>query len=403
MPPVTFAPRNSSLDSSPSGTANGLRVYEATRPNGALLVLATTIVGRDTLGAIASEIEAFEPEVLILDYDTSRWRWLTDPEFREEADLVQIIKRGELATLNARLAHAILRKYVSPLAAGVTEQDEIVTIVEAARARGCDVHFAHRDVSTEGVRGWRKCGLGGRARIAWTLVLGSFKRSRYHEEDLTSARQAFDVEEVRTQITSRLPDEACRVLVDEAEQWLAARVWKPQGRVVLVTREFHRRGIERALAEPPPDDEQLQHVPAKSLFARAFPWAFSAAIIASFILGFAFGDWEKMQQAVYAWFGANMILAALGAIAARAHPWAVIATSVSAPFVSLNPAVGAGMVGALVQAIVAPPTLRDMDFVGDDIAHWRGWWQNRLARILLVFVFANVASTIGSFVALAWF
>ena len=126
------------------------------------------------------------------------------------------------------------------------------------------------------------------------------------------------------------------------------------------------------------------------------------AIVAAFVFGFAFGDFEKMKAALTMWIIAHVALAGLGAAASAGHPWTIAAAGLSAPFVSLNPAVGAGMIGAFVQAIAAPPSVRDMDKVGDDIAHWRGWWRNRLSRILLVFVLANIGSTLASFFSLAW-
>ncbi len=43
-----------------------------------------------------------------------------------------------------------------------------------------------------------------------------------------------------------------------------------------------------------------------------------------------------------------------------------------------------------------------MENVGDDLITLKGWWQNRLARVLLVFVFSSIGSAIGTFVALGW-
>lgn len=354
------------------------------------------------MAAIEARIAEFAPDVVIVDYDEKRWRWLADPEFREKVDLVEIIKRGELGTLNARLAQGVLRKLMSPLSADVREDDDVRAAVGAAQAAGCALEFGHRDVEIEGLRAWRRSTVRGRVRIALTLTVRSLRSSRVAHAELSSLRSTFDPASVRQQTRQRLPSPAAQTWLDESERWLAARVLAHEGRVVVVTRAAHRAGLERGFEDAASVDALLE-VPQKSLFARVLPWAFSAAIVSAFVLGFAFGDFERMTSALAAWFGANMTLAALGAAAAGGHPWTIAATSVSAPFVSLNPAVGAGMVGALVQAYVKPPTIRDIDRVGDDIAHWRGWWRNRLARILLVFVFANVASTIGSFVALALF
>jgi len=220
---------------------------------------------------------------------------------------------------------------------------------------------------------------------------------------LDAARRAsLDVDDLRRQAEERARA-AAPVVFDEAEMWMADAIASAAGDVVVVTNVVHLEAVAELAAGTHPLPEGLDEVPPKSLVARVVPWAFSAAIVVAFVLGFLFADPAKMQQAALAWVISNASLAAVGAALALAHPITIVATALSAPIVSLNPAVGAGMVGALAQAFVAAPTVADMDRVGDDIAHWTGWWKNRLSRIFLVFVLANLFSSIGSFVALAWF
>ena len=60
------------------------------------------------------------------------------------------------------------------------------------------------------------------------------------------------------------------------------------------------------------------------------------------------------------------------------------------------------MVTGLVQAFVAAPTVGDMQKVGDDLATLRGWWSNRMTRVLLVFLFSSLGSAAGTIVAFRW-
>jgi len=99
---------------------------------------------------------------------------------------------------------------------------------------------------------------------------------------------------------------------------------------------------------------------------------------------------------------ANGLLAALGALIALGHPLSIATAFVAAPITSLNPTIGAGMVTGLVQAFVAAPTVKDMEQVGDDLANWRGWWSNRMARVLLVFLFSSLGSAAGTVIAFRW-
>ncbi|RME33381.1 MAG: TraB family protein, partial [Deltaproteobacteria bacterium] len=102
------------------------------------------------------------------------------------------------------------------------------------------------------------------------------------------------------------------------------------------------------------------------------------------------------------WVLANGLLSALGAVIAFGHPATVLSAFVAAPITSLNPTIGAGMVAGLVQAFVAPPKVRDLEQVGEDLAHLRTWWSNRVTRVLLVFFFSSLGSAVGTLVAFHW-
>ncbi len=125
-------------------------------------------------------------------------------------------------------------------------------------------------------------------------------------------------------------------------------------------------------------------------------------MVALFIAGFFFGDRDRLAGAAVAWVLANGLLSAFGAILAFGHPLTVATAFIAAPITSLNPTIGAGMVTGLVQAFVVAPTVRDLECVSDDLATLRGWWGNRLTRVLLVFFFSSLGSAVGTVVAFGW-
>jgi pheromone shutdown protein TraB len=84
------------------------------------------------------------------------------------------------------------------------------------------------------------------------------------------------------------------------------------------------------------------------------------------------------------------------------HPLTIITAFIAAPITSLNPTIGAGMVTGVVQAMVAAPTVRDLENVSEDMTTIRGWWTNRTTRVLLVFFLSSLGSAIGTFVAFGW-
>ena len=60
--------------------------------------------------------------------------------------------------------------------------------------------------------------------------------------------------------------------------------------------------------------------------------------------------------------------------------------------------IGAGYVAAGVQAWLVPPTVQEIQNVGEEMAQPGKWWSNRLLRILLAFILSTLGSIIGTWV-----
>jgi pheromone shutdown protein TraB len=103
---------------------------------------------------------------------------------------------------------------------------------------------------------------------------------------------------------------------------------------------------------------------------------------------------------IWLWIAANGIFAGLGAIVALAHPYTILSAIVAAPITSLNPMIAAGWVSGLVEAMSRKPKVRDLESIPGDILSIRGFWRNNVTRILLVVVFTNLGSTIGTMTAI---
>ena len=103
---------------------------------------------------------------------------------------------------------------------------------------------------------------------------------------------------------------------------------------------------------------------------------------------------------IWLWIAANGIFAGLGAIAALAHPYTILTSIVAAPLTSLNPMIAAGWVSGLVEAISRKPKVKDLESIPVDILTVRGFWRNNVTRILLVVVFTNLGSSIGTMAAI---
>ena len=53
-----------------------------------------------------------------------------------------------------------------------------------------------------------------------------------------------------------------------------------------------------------------------------------------------------------------------------------------------------------MEAILGKPRVRDFESLSNDILTVKGFWRNKITRILLVVVLTNLGSSIGTFVAI---
>ena len=67
----------------------------------------------------------------------------------------------------------------------------------------------------------------------------------------------------------------------------------------------------------------------------------------------------------------------------------------ASPLTPLHPALASGTVSALVEAWVRKPTYADFMALRDDVQSVRGWWRNRVARVLLNFFLTSLGTAIG--------
>jgi len=101
------------------------------------------------------------------------------------------------------------------------------------------------------------------------------------------------------------------------------------------------------------------------------------------------------------WFLINGSLSALGALLARAHPLSIVTAFLAAPLTSLNPAVAAGWFAGLVELKFRTPRIKDFQKLRE-IESLKDFFNNSFTRLLMVVAFANIGSTIGTFIALTY-
>src|SRR5699024_3128253 len=123
------------------------------------------------------------------------------------------------------------------------------------------------------------------------------------------------------------------------------------------------------------------------------PLAIVSLILYTFMTNPAAG-WQQTLS----WVVWNGSFAALGTLIALGHPLAILTAFVAAPITSLNPLLAAGWFAGFVQAYMKRPNVSDFERLSEDVFTLKGFWRNKVTRILLIIVLANLGSTIGTIV-----
>ncbi len=368
-----------------------------------LLIVGTAHISQESVETVQRVIAAEEPDTVCVELDEQRYKALTQGERWEELDLIEVIKNKKMTFLLARLALMAFQKKMGSYT-GVKPGAEMAAAVDQADRQGADVELIDRDVQATLLRAWRTTPWWRRAFVAMTLVVGIFDSSEVDEEDLAELRQAPNITEILDELGEILPS-VKGVLVDERDLYMAHKLRNAPGeRIVAIVGAAHVPGMLEHLRGPDDPDgaAAVEYIPPKSNISRILPWMLPLVVLGIFAFGWFNADPDVFQTAFLAWILSNGILSAIGALVAMAHPLTVIAAGAAAPFTSLFPLVGAGMVAAFVQLLFCAPRVDDMESVGDDIAELSGWWKNRLSRLLLVFFFSSIGSTVGTLVAFGW-
>jgi pheromone shutdown-related protein TraB len=189
-------------------------------------------------------------------------------------------------------------------------------------------------------------------------------------------------------------------LIDERDQYLSHKIKTAPGRkIVAVVGAGHVPGIKRHW-DTVTDINSLEQLPPKRKAYGLLKWIVPSAILGLIIFGFYYGGTTAGSDMLTWWVMANGVLAGIGAVIAFAHPLTILSSVLAAPLTSLNPMIAAGWVSGLVETFSRKPKVKDFEQLQEDIHTMKGFWRNKITRILLVVVFTNLGSSLGTFVAI---
>lgn len=365
-----------------------------------VFLVGTAHVSPQSVRDTNETIEAIEPDTVCVELCEARYQNLENQESWRKLDIFQVLREGKAALLlSSFLMHSFQRRIAQRF--GIEPGAEMRAAIAQAKDRGARLELIDRDIQISLKRTWASLGFWQRAKVMTQLTGSIFVGDDLKEEDIEKLRDSANLTDLMSALAEALPS-VKGALIDERDAYMAEKLRQSAGpRTVAVVGAGHLPGIS-GLADSSCDLEELEQVPDPPVWPRVVAWLVPILIVALFAYGLVWGDRERTVESVYIWIGLNGGLAALGAAIALAHPVTILAAFAAAPLTSLNPLMAAGWVAGLVQALLRKPLVADLENLADSLGSVRGFWSNRLTRILLVVVLCNLGSVLATFVAGAW-
>jgi pheromone shutdown-related protein TraB len=378
--------------------ASPLPVYPLTHGDKQVVLVGTAHVSRQSAELVRRTIETERPDTVCVELCLSRYQTLRLKDQWQNMDIIKVIREKKAFLLLANLLLAAFqRRLASRLE--IRPGEEMLQAVAAAEEIGAAVHLADRDIRTTLARTWHAMRFWTRLKLVPQLLLSMGEADQISEAEVERLKQQDVLEAVMDELGQSLP-EVRQTLIDERDRYLCEKIRSAPGRkIVAVVGAGHVAGIRRHWDQPV-DLDSLERMPVAGPWSRLVKWGVPLAILALIVYGFVRSGTGAGTEMITLWIAANAILAGLGALAALAHPLTILSSMAAAPLTSLNPMIAAGWVSGLVEAFSRRPRVVDFENLAQDILTFRGFWRNKVTRILLVVVFTNIGSSIGTFVAL---
>ena len=370
-------------------------VHEILLDGKRILLIGTAHISQSSVDEVNTVINQVNPDTVCIELCSSRYQAMLAKDQWKNMDIFKVIREGKSFLLFANLIMTAFQKRLGSRL-GVKPGSEMFEAANVAEKLNSELVLADRDVKITLQRTWRGMKFWGKMKVLGQLLASLFIREEISKEEIEKLKESDALSEAMKMLAEQSP-EMKRILIDERDQYMAEKIRQSMGKlVVAVVGAGHVKGLTAEL-ENKHNLAELESVPPTGKAVAWIKWGIPALIIALIVYGFFTVDTDVSIEMIQRWFLINGTLSALGTAAAFGHPITIATAFVAAPFTSLNPTIAAGWVAGLVEALLRKPQVRDFENLADDITHLKGFWQNNITRILLVVIFANLGSAIGTF------
>lgn len=373
-----------------------------------IILLGTAHISQESIVQVTTSIREEKPDCVAIELDEQRYASMKNPEAWKNLDIVKVLKSGQGFVLMANLVLSSFQKRMGA-DVGVKPGEEMQAAIAVAEELGIPAVMVDRPIQMTLKRAWAKNSLWGKCKLLSVLLSSAFEKSEITAEEIERLKNESEMDSMMNEIAEYLPAVKA-VLIDERDRYLASHIWEaqvkdaPAKKIVAVLGAGHLPGVVRhlevlAAGTASSDTADISQLPPAGIGSKVAGLAFPVLIVALIAAGFFTGGAKASLDMLVQWILWNGSLAALGALVAGGHVLTLLAGFVGAPLATLNPVVAVGLFTGLVQAWVNKPKVEDMEHLTDDATSLKGFYKNRILRVLLVFFLSSIGGVIGNVIA----
>ena len=379
-------------------------VAEVERDGVHYTLLGTAHVSHQSTEAVREAVSSGEFDAIAIELDPQRHDALFNPDSMANLDLAKVMRENKVAMFAANLALAAYQRRLAEQL-GIEPGAELKAASIEAKALDLPVHLIDREIGITFKRAMQRLKFMDRMKIGGGMITSLFADEEVSESHIENLKEGDMLEASFGDFAKESPA-LYSALIDERDQYMAARLRQVEGgkKVLAVVGAGHLKGIAHYLANE-------QALPSDTLPAldsvvtkRKIPWVtlvISVLVIGGIVWGFTHGGFSKGMDLIVLWSAWTAGLAAVGAALAAAHPLSVIVAALVAPFKPFRPGMPAGMFSGLTELKMRNPTYADFMSLRNDAQTMKGWYSNRVCRVILVFMLTNFGMMAGEWIAIA--
>jgi len=386
------------------------------------ILVGTAHVSRESINEVSGIIREEKPDLICVELDEARYASITQKENWENLNMVKVFREGKGFLLMANLVLSGFQRRIGA-ELGVKPGEEMKTALDTAEELGIPHALCDREVQLTLRRAWSNCGLWQKSKLLASLLSSAFTTEKLDAQEIENLKNRSELDGMMNELSSYLP-EVKETLIDERDQYLAAKIWSSAGdlasgkqvsaspeetprplRIIAVVGAGHMQGIKThlekiAAGKMDTDVSSLNVIPQRGALSKALPFLIPLVFLSLIVFGFIRGGAEMsipMLRTYILWKGS---LAALGAIISLAQPLAILAAFLTAPITTFTPFIGVGMFSGVIQVLLRKPRVTDAQTIIDDVGNLKGIYRNRITHALLVFFLTQLGGVAGTFITI---